>query len=182
MPMTITHGRISVAASFVITSIVGASFVFLHWYRQGTALAITFTFLFLLVMGCVHAAGYLLYVQQFEPKPVEAIPLPPGGRISPLYWPAFTFAGVLQGVLGISTALLLDGGRIFALFQIASLGYWLAAFLIVKRRPLTPTKGDIVLIRWGIVFLLVATGNVAPFVWKVIGESDSNGLQRLLGH
>jgi hypothetical protein len=178
--MTITKARNSVVASFLLTSIVGVVFLLVHWWSEGVGIAIWTSVLFVVIAGSMHGAGYLLYVQQFEPKPAVA-PLPVGKRFSPLYWPAIRFGGVLQVVLGFLTASLLDGGRAFGFFQVAFVAYWLIVGLIIVRRPQSPTRGDIVFIRWGIVFTLFVSGNCAPFVWRIIGESDLSGWQRLMG-
>lgn len=178
--MTITNARNTVAASFFVMAVIGVAFLFARWWNEGVGIAIWISVLFVVIIGSMHGAGYLLYMQQFEPRPA-ALPLPEGVRISPLYRPALRFGGILQAVLGILTALLLDGGRIFGFFGVGFFAYWLIVGLILVRRPLAPTKGDIIFIRWGIVLTLFVAGNCAPFIWKIIGESDLNGLQRLMG-
>src|SRR5262245_26503509 len=165
MPMTTTNARNTVAASFCLMSIIGVAFLFARWWSEGVGIAIWMCALFVVIIGCIHGAGYALYLQQLEPPPAP-IALQVGAKISPLYWPALRFGGILQAVLGLLTALLLDGGRIFGCFQVGFLAYWLIVGLIMVRRPLTPTKGDIVFIRWGIVLTMFVAGNCAPFVWK----------------
>jgi hypothetical protein len=82
-------------------------------------------------------------------------------------------------MFGIPSALLLDGGRVFGFFKVAFVGHWIAILMIIGRRPMSPTKADILIVRWGVLLLLLATGVIAPFIWSVIGESHLNGWQRL---
>ncbi len=179
--MMAAHARLSVATSFVIISFVGAGFVFSHWSSQNIELAIWCTALFVVIMACIHATGYILYVEQNRPKPVAVLPQPGLHGISPLYWSAFREAAFAQSLLGIPLALLLDGGRAFSFFGVAILSQWISTLMIVTRRPTSPTKGDLYFIRIGILPLCVLTGGIAPFVWKVLGESDLHGLHRLFG-
>ena len=79
------------------------------------------------------------------------------------------------------TALLLDGGRSFSFFGVAFLAHWLGILLIIARRPMAPMRFDLSFIRIGILPLWILTGGIAPLVWKIIGESTLNGVQRLFG-
>ena len=179
--MTTAHARISVAVSFIIMSVAGAGFVFTYWSTQSIAAAAGRSILFVVVMACVHLAGYILYVQQNYPQPTEDVPQRAAFEFSPRYGSALNQAIVLQIVFGVLTALMLDMGQSFGFFKVAFLGHWVGILLIIGRRPLSPTKVDIFFIRWGILLLLAITGGIAPLVWKIIGESDLNGWQRLWG-
>jgi hypothetical protein len=175
------HARAAVVTSFLIMAVVGTAAIFGGWMHQSLDQALVRSLLFLGILGCVHLAGYLLYVRQFETGAVE----PAGGRlafqISPEYWPAVKFALVLDGFLFVFTALQLDGGRAFAFYRIAFVAHWIGIFLVVCRRPLSPTMLDMIYIRWGVVLLLLLLGAIAPIVWSYIGESDLSGLERLMG-
>lgn len=180
MPLSIAHARIAVASLFVAISIVGVGFIFNYWSSQGIAGAAGRSMLFIVIMASVHLAGYLLYAQQTFPFRVETAPAHRASfEFSPQYWPALKDAIMLQLVIGMLTALMLDGGRSFEFFKVALIGHWIGILIAVGRRPLSPAKTDIFLIRWGVLLLLFATGWVAPFVWSLIGESHVSGWERL---
>ncbi len=145
------------------------------------AIAAVRSTLFLMVMGCVHIAGYLLYVQQFAASTSETVPDRSSFTFSDAYWPALKVAVILQAVLGILTALMLDGGRSFVFFEVAFVGHWIGILLIMGRRPLTPTRFDLIYVRYGVIINLVLAGIIAPAVWSLIGESTLSGWERLQG-
>jgi hypothetical protein len=135
--------------------------------------------LFLVIMACVHLAGYLLYVEQLSPVHADAISPRASFDYSPQYGPALKRAVLLQLVAGVLTALMLDGGRSLGFFKVAIIGHWIGILLITGRRPHSPTKVDIILIRWGALLLLLVAAGIAPFIWLMIGESHLSGWERL---
>jgi hypothetical protein len=176
------QARMAVAISFIAVSLAGGAIVFFHWHSDGAAVAVWLTALFVIISASIHLAGYLLYVQQDHPQQIAPLAMSLELSVSPLYWPALRFGILVQGIVGLLTALMLDGGRSFSVFTIALFGHWLGMILIVSRRPLAPTKMDIIFIRWGTPLLMLVVGAIAPQVWKVIGESDLNCWQRLRDH
>ena len=96
----------------------------------------------------------------------------------PAYRDAVTFSIVLQIPILVLFGLMSHGGG-FVL--IATVAYWTVTLLIMFRRPASPTKLDIVFIRFGVLFLSAITIFIAPLVWQLIGESTRLGLDRLLG-
>ena len=59
------YARPIMIVSFVVASVLGASFVFAFWMDQSIAIGATRSVLFVVILACVHLAGYLLYVRQF---------------------------------------------------------------------------------------------------------------------
>ena len=182
--MNAVHSKLIVAlvVSFVVTSALGIGFLFLYWAGNGIAQAGTRSLLFVAIVGCVHLAGYLLYVQQTVPETTAIAKRETTFEFSPRYCPAVKDALVLQTIIGILTGLMLDGGGTFGVFQVAFLGQWLGILLIVFRRPQSPTRTDLLFIRFGIVILLFLAGAITPFIWSMIGESELSGIERLLGN
>lgn len=178
--MATVSARISVAISFIIISISGAGLVFASWSSQSVTVAMVRASLFIFIMAVVHVAGYLLYMQQVAPAHVATEPPRSTFGVSPLYSSAFGNALFGQALLGLLTALVLDGGRLFGFFKVALLAEWIVICLIVFRRPKMPTNWDLSFIRIGIVPLFLMTGVIATVVWMMIGESDLSGWQRLL--
>ena len=86
----------------------------------------------------------------------------------------------LQAILFVLTVCMLDGGQLFKQFLVAMIGYWLGVAFIVVRRKMTPTKTDLLFIRYGSVVLLVLAPAVAKLVYRIIGENTLNGLERWL--
>jgi hypothetical protein len=178
--MTTTRARNALVTSSGIISILGGLFVFAYRVNESVAVAVFYATLFIMIVGCMHGIGYILYLQQVGPPPVEEVPQKAICGISPQYWSAFKEALIGQSLIGIPTSLLLDGGRAFAFFETALLGHWIAILLIVWRRPMTPTKFDLSFIRIGILPMCLLPGLLTPLVWRIIGESDLSGWQRLL--
>jgi hypothetical protein len=69
--MTIAPARISVAASFVAISLLGAGFLFSYWASESISEATGRSILFIIIMASVHLAGYLLYVEQSLPRALK---------------------------------------------------------------------------------------------------------------
>ena len=114
---TITQARIAVGSLFVVTSIAGDALIYLHWSSVSISTASSRAILFVIVMACVNLAGYILYAKQYEPKVIDANPDEVEFGFSPLYWPALRFAILVQAILGMLTALMLDGGGSFDAFK-----------------------------------------------------------------
>jgi Sec-independent protein translocase protein TatA len=117
--------------------------------------------------------------RQFDRQRIRTATEESAFKLSPLYWPTIKFGVIIQAILGILAALILDMGQARGIFKVAFLAHWLGIFLLLARRPLRPTKADIVFVRWGTPLLMIAILLVAPLVWKFIGETDQNGWQRL---
>lgn len=175
------RARLVIGISFFAMSIIGVGVVFSSWANQSLADAFGRSILFLVIMGCVHLVGYLLYVQQFVPKSKDTA----GGRASfefaPQYWSALKTGVVLQLVICVLTLLLLDMGRAFGFFRVALIAHWMGIIVIMGRRPTSPTKVDILFIRWGILPLFLLSVWLGPLVWRIIGESPLSGWERWWG-
>jgi hypothetical protein len=173
------RARLAVGISFVLFSVVGASFVIAYWADRSFGWATGRAALYIVVIGCVHVIGYLLYVGQNQTLGNDSESGQDSLDLAEPYWPAIKDGVIVQTVLGVATALLLDGGRSLQFFTVAFICQWSVALMIVIRRKQTPTKIDLFFLRWGILILLVATGLVAPTVWRIIGESHLSGWERL---
>lgn len=177
--MNARRARIAVGTLFFAMSFAGAAAIYAGWAQTDNSIARGRSILFVGIMACVSTAGCLLSEKQHER---DAIGLPTAAthlRLSPLYGPAIRFGLLTQAILGLFTALLLDFGEVFNIFKIAFLAHWLGIALIMWRRSVSPTKSDIVFIRWGTPLLMFTVAPIARFVWKVIGESDMSGLERM---
>jgi hypothetical protein len=162
-----------------LMSVFGISVIFFAWAGTNLTLAVGRSILFVVVMGCVHLAGYLLYVRQFEGA-AGTTPNAMAAEIAPTWWPAARLAIKLDGALLILTALILDGGRSFAFCQVAVVGHWLGVLIVALRRFRSPTFWDVIFIRYGGIMLFLLLGLIAPAVWSIIGESPLSGLERFL--
>jgi hypothetical protein len=69
----------------------------------------------------------------------------------------------------ILSAGVLDGGDLFRICLIAFLAFWVGAFLIRHRRPETPTKLDVVVIKWSYIPLGIMTFVLVHWFWKLRG-------------
>jgi len=99
-------------------------------------------------------------------------------EFAPQYGPAFLTCLVVQVALFFLTALVLDGGQLNRFCFLTITCQWIGNFVILGRRPASPTTMDLLFIRYGMVPLLFVTPFIADGVWSVIGHSTLNGLQR----
>ncbi len=77
-------------------------------------------------------------------------------RIAPGYDQQIWFSVKQQVVLAILAALVLDLGQTARAMAAVMIGYWIGTVIIVMRRPLSPSKVDLLFVRWG-CSLLAAT-------------------------
>jgi hypothetical protein len=71
-----------------------------------------------------------------------------------------------QGICLILSALALDMGEAWHATTIALLAYWMSVGLIVARRWDSPTRGDLVFIRWAFLAIWFFALIVGPMVWS----------------
>ena len=89
--------------------------------------------------------------------------------ISPSYRKPVFEAVVLQAILGIVSLMILDGGTTARICGIALVAFWGGATVLIWRRPLSPTKIDIELIRLGYLPLVVLAFFLVHFIWTLRG-------------
>jgi len=89
--------------------------------------------------------------------------------ISPSYRkPVFEAAG-LQVLLGFLSLLILDGGTTARICGIALVAFWGGAAVLISRRPHSPTRTDIELLRFGYLPLAVIAFLLVHFIWTMRG-------------
>jgi hypothetical protein len=78
-------------------------------------------------------------------------------------------AVALQVLLGLLSLLILDGGTTARICGIALVAFWGGTVILVCRRPQSPTRTDIGLIRFGYLPLVVAAFFLVHFIWTLRG-------------
>jgi len=89
--------------------------------------------------------------------------------ISPSYRKPIFEALVLQVLLGLFSLLILDGGTTARICGIALVAFWGGATVLIWRRPQSPTKTDIELLRFGYLPLAVLAFFLVHFIWNLRG-------------
>ena len=89
--------------------------------------------------------------------------------ISPSYRKPVFEAVVLQLILGILSLMILDGGTTARICGIALVAFWGGATVLIWRRPRSPTKTDIELIRFGYLPLGLLAFFLVHFIWTLRG-------------
>jgi hypothetical protein len=89
--------------------------------------------------------------------------------ISESYRSALWRALILSLVLGVLSALVLDGGETARLSMIGLAIFWVCIVAILWRRPQNPTSLDLLLIRWGCLPLLLGFQAAMHCVWHLRG-------------
>ena len=82
--------------------------------------------------------------------------------------PVFEAVG-LQVFAGFISLLILDGGTTARICGIALVAFWSGSALLIWRRPQSPTRSDIELIRFGYLPLVVVAFFLVHFIWVLRG-------------
>lgn len=85
------------------------------------------------------------------------------------YNAAFGTALILQISIGVIVSLVLDGGQMLRAFGVAFLGQWAMVAIMLLRRPLQPTKLDLLIVRYGIFPLLIVVIVFGPHMIRAFG-------------
>jgi hypothetical protein len=85
------------------------------------------------------------------------------------YKDAIKLALVQQVTILLMSAGVLDGGDMFAICLIAFVAFWAWALLVRHRRPQTPTKFDLLFVKWSYIPLCVATFFLVHWFWSLRG-------------
>ena len=88
---------------------------------------------------------------------------------SPKYNAALWTALKVQAVLCILTALNLDMGDSHRVFWVAFLCHWVTILIILLRRPMNPTRLDLVIVCYAIIPLLLAIYALGPELQDYLG-------------
>jgi len=89
--------------------------------------------------------------------------------ISPSYRKAIFEAVALQVLLGLFSGLILDGGTTARIFGIALVAFWGGATILIWRRPQSPTRTDIEVIRFGYLPVVVIAFALVHLIWVLRG-------------
>jgi len=89
--------------------------------------------------------------------------------ISPSYRSLIFEAAALQALLGLLSMLILDGGTTARICGIALVAFWGGVAVLIWRRPQSPKKMDIDLIRFGYLPVVVLAYFLVHFIWSVRG-------------
>ena len=176
--VSIRTARLALTISFGICCLAGGSFVFFYWKGTSLLTASGYCGLFFVIIAAVHSIGYLLCRQQVETTEATFLPKQPLGKN---ILPAIKVGLIVQIVIFLLTALMLDGGETNKLCMMAICGYWIGVGSVLVRRGASPTKLDLLFIRYGMFVLFVLTPFIARIVYGIIGESPLNGWQRWFG-
>lgn len=76
--------------------------------------------------------------------------------IAPAYDHQIWFSVKQQVVLAILASLVLDMGQCARGMASVMVGYWVGTAIILLRRPMSPSKGDLLFVRWGCAVLAAA--------------------------
>ncbi len=87
-------------------------------------------------------------------------------RFSPSYQSTLKLIMIEQILLGLLAGLILDGGGVAQIFLYTLVAFWSGFAMIVLRRPTSPTKTDLFLIKWGTFILFVISFGMASVIWQ----------------
>lgn len=89
--------------------------------------------------------------------------------ISPKYDSAIYETVALQILFGLLAYMILDGGGIAQICGIALIAFWGGTTVLIWRRPQSPTKTDIQLIRFGYLPVIVLAFFLTGLIWHLRG-------------
>ncbi len=153
--------RLALLALIVLFCLISALWGWLLYYCWeiiGLQKVVALFAVFVVFMAVVHFVGYRLWRRQFvdDQGGWRESPLSP---LAPAYRPAIKTALLQQGIILVLARLVADMGETFNAAVIALAAYWLAFGIVVFRRARRPTRGDILLVRYGflLIFVIVLT-------------------------
>ncbi len=142
---------------------------FICWFWGSVSMVMGRCALLAAIMAVVHFIGYRLWQRQSVPDQGDSSEWT-SRPISSAYWPPTKTALLQQGIVIILALLMLDQGQTICAAVTAIVAYWLSFFIIVFRRPSSPTQGDIVLVRYGFLLMFVFAWGVLPSVGRALGR------------
>src|SRR4051794_2439961 len=74
--------------------------------------------------------------------------------LSPAYRQAVKVAIVLQILVTLILLRILDGGMLARVGGGAMVGFWIGVAVVMLRRPLNPSRLDLLYVRWGYIAML----------------------------
>jgi hypothetical protein len=86
-------------------------------------------------------------------------------RIATSYWRPLLDGLILQLVLLALSVVLLDSGLTAEINLIAWAAFWGGILVLLCRRPESPTRFDLWVLRWGYLPLMLVVQVVARWVW-----------------
>ena len=91
-------------------------------------------------------------------------------ELSKDYWLALQVSLVFQVVFMLLAGMILDGGQCAQWCAVSLAAYWGGLIVILLRRPKTPTRIDLFLIRWSFpAICFFITPFMMILVWKLRG-------------
>ena len=83
-------------------------------------------------------------------------------EVAPAYGHQIWFSLKQQVVIAILASLVMDRGQAARGTAAVLIGYWIGTVIILVRRPLSPSKGDLLFVRWG--FSLIAAAFMFTYI------------------
>lgn len=156
-----TAEKTAVATSFLVTSLLGVSFVYSFWASSSLAMAWQRSGLFVVAIAGVHFLGFVLYTNQAPSVATNPVLTQSGTEeeTSKLTLLPFLPAILIQQIsVLVLAALLLDGGMSFHRSCLGVIGHWtcIAAILIGRRN--CATRIDEFIMKWGFIPLTMLIG------------------------
>lgn len=99
-------------------------------------------------------------------NPVRRLQL--NAKVAQGYGRNFLASVAVQIPLLILGSLASDGGQLGQWVPFSIAAYWLMALAIVIRRPRCPTRGDLIAIRFGFLFILMSFVTVTCIRWTFL--------------
>jgi hypothetical protein len=76
---------------------------------------------------------------------------------------------LLQIIIGLGAAIATSSRDFLPFWLRAMAVYWGCFIVMVFRRPNTPTKVDLILVKWGFVLVIPAILIISVFIWTWMG-------------
>ena len=160
---------LALTISFSLNVVFWGTLLYSTWRTVSVYMAVGRCSVFVAVMAGVHLIGYRLWQRQFVQDQGDNSGSP-SRSVSSAYWPPTRTSLFQQGIVFILALLMLDMGQTMCEAVTAIGAYWLAFGIIVVRRPGSPTRGDIFLIRYGFLLMFFSAVAALPFVGRALGR------------
>lgn len=89
--------------------------------------------------------------------------------VATAYRPAVKVALTLQVLTTLLLLAILDGGTLARAGGAAMVGFWVGAAVVMFRRPRTPSRLDLLYLRWGYLVMLAIAVALSPYMGVLRG-------------
>jgi len=84
-----------------------------------------------------------------------------------LYRKSILWSVVVQVLLLLLAAILIDGGQTLIAFIYGAVAYWFGVAMILRRKSTAPISTDVMYLKYGLIVLSLVSMILSPAIWAL---------------